>query len=74
MEGQDISVSGVPHCTQTVEGVTHLSVRKPGDDSEQSAVSYVSAAAEWALYFELSMRDTNIWNKWINNDYFNCGR
>ena len=63
----------VPH----VVGIDtkYLCTRAPNDIEDgnttiTTAVQVAAWAAEWALYFELSMRDNRVWNKWVDDDHF----
>ena len=56
-------------------GVYTLCTRVPFKEDYNSntvttAVVYATWAVEWALHFELSMRDNRVWNKWIENSRF----
>lgn len=41
-----------------------------GNTTITTAVQVAAWAAEWALYFELSMRDNRVWNKWVDDVHF----
>ena len=49
-------------CTREVKDIAS------GERKITSAVQTAAWAAEWALYFELSMIDNNVWNKWVDYD------
>ena len=63
--GDSVDISGVPYCIRTPDGVTCLSVKKPKEEMEQSAVRYALAAYEWAFDFELALMDKNTLRKWM---------
>ncbi len=66
----------VPHLLLNREqNIIYLCTRAPkdiatGEEYVTSAVTVAAWAAEWALYFELSMRSNDIWNKWVNTDKY----
>ena len=41
-----------------------------GERAITTAVQTAAWAAEWALYFELSMIDNKVWNKWVDYDKY----
>lgn len=67
------SIPPVPHvvgidtkylCTRASNDI------EDGNTTITTAVQVAAWAAEWALYFELSMRDNRVWNKWVDDDHF----
>ncbi len=66
----------VPHIViDPASGIKYLCTRaeadiESGETSASSAVQVAAWAAEWALYFELSMRDNKVWNKWVDDNHF----
>ena len=64
----------VPHVVNK-DGTRYLCTRASADIEDgnaaiTTAVQVAAWAAEWALYFELSMRDNRVWNKWVDDDHF----
>ena len=51
-------------CTRRTEDV------KDGIQEANTAVSVAGWAADWALHFELGMRNKKIWNKWCDDEHF----
>ena len=68
------STPPVPHVV--IENKTrYLCTRDSGDIEDgkthiTSAAQTAAWAAEWALYFELSMLDNRVWNKWVDDEHF----
>lgn len=62
--------SAVPHMLSglEVDGVPmHYLCTRKNIKKGTSGAKAVSWATEWALYFELSMRDKRVWNKWCDD-------
>ncbi|MBR0282307.1 MAG: hypothetical protein IJQ81_12090 [Oscillibacter sp.] len=51
-------------CTRRTEDV------ESGAGSITTAVQVAAWAAEWASYFEVSMKNRDVWNKWVDDDHF----
>ena len=65
----------VPHLLHDDNLGTYLCTRRTEDvkDGIQEANTVVSVAgwaADWALHFELGMRNKKIWNKWCDDEHF----
>ena len=67
---------GVPHLLYDKGGIgTYLCTRrsqdvKDGRKEANSAVSVAGWAADWALHFEVGLRDAIIWNKFCDDEHF----
>ena len=66
---------GVPHLLHSSSLGTYLCTRrtedvKDGVSQANTAVSAAAWAADWALHFEIGIRDKKIWNKWCDDEHF----
>ena len=66
---------GVPHLLHDSNDRTYLCTRRTEDVKDgrleaNSVVSVAGWAADWALHFELGMRNKDIWNKWCDDEHF----
>lgn len=66
---------GVPHLLHDNGIGTYLCTRrsqdvKDGTKEANSAVSVAGWAADWALHFEVGLRDDKIWNKFCDDEHF----
>ena len=66
---------GVPHLLHDTDNKCYLCTRrtedvKDGTHEANSAVSVAAWAADWALHFEVGIRDKKVWNKWCNDEHF----
>ena len=66
---------GVPHLLRSETLGTYLCTRrtedvKDGTHEANTAVSVAAWAADWALHYELGLRDKKVWNKWCDDAHF----
>ena len=76
---RDAGRPGVPHLVhgKYVDGkeYTFLCTRRgedvhDGETKATSAAQTATWAADWALHFELGLRDKTVWNNWCNDQHF----
>ena len=72
---RDYGRKGVPHLLLDADNCTYLCTRRPedvkdGTSEANSAVSVAGWAADWALHFELGLRNDKVWNKFCDDEHF----
>jgi len=71
----DYGRKGVPHLLHDAGLGTYLCTRrsedvKDGTSEANTAVSVAGWAADWALHFELGLRNDKVWNKFCDDGHF----
>lgn len=66
---------GIPHLLSHETLGTYLCTRRTedveaGTTTVSSAAQVAGWAADWAIHFEIGLRDKNVWNKWCDDEHF----
>lgn len=67
--------AAVPHLLHDPSLGTYLCTRKTEDVEDgrvtaSSAAQVAAWAADWAVHFEVGIRDSRVWNKWCDDEHF----